>query len=184
MATSQASRPVGNAGVPDVAVVLIGHNDVGRLSAAVESVLAQTLAAGGTSYSIATAHRKYGFVYDLLTEPRIVACVKDILGPDVIGWGATPPNAVGVEFTRQAGGEAMPAASVIERGDMGSFWQTFVYVDDLDASTKKAAALGATPMGVPIETPGARILTCQDPGGAYFCMFSPNAELRATMSRA
>ena len=43
MATSQASRPVGNAGVPDVAVVLIGHNDVGRLSAAVESVLAQTL---------------------------------------------------------------------------------------------------------------------------------------------
>jgi ectoine hydroxylase-related dioxygenase (phytanoyl-CoA dioxygenase family) len=31
---------------------------------------------------------KYGRVWDLLTSPRIVAVVKDILGENVIGWGS------------------------------------------------------------------------------------------------
>ena len=31
---------------------------------------------------------KYGKVYDLLTHPKIVACVKDLIGENVIGWGA------------------------------------------------------------------------------------------------
>jgi hypothetical protein len=53
-----------------------------------DELLAQTLAAGGNSYSIATAHLKYGRVYDLLTHPRIVSRVKDLLGEDVIGWGS------------------------------------------------------------------------------------------------
>jgi non-heme Fe2+,alpha-ketoglutarate-dependent halogenase len=53
-----------------------------------DEILARTLAAGGNSYSIISAHMKYGPVYDLLTHPRIVAAVRDILGEDVIGWGA------------------------------------------------------------------------------------------------
>ncbi len=53
-----------------------------------DGLLARTLAAGGDSYSIATAHLRYGRVYDLLTGARIVACVKDLLGDDVIGWGS------------------------------------------------------------------------------------------------
>jgi hypothetical protein len=53
-----------------------------------DQLLAKVLAAGGDSYSISTAHLKYGHVYDLLTHPRIVACVKDLLGEDVIGWGS------------------------------------------------------------------------------------------------
>jgi ectoine hydroxylase-related dioxygenase (phytanoyl-CoA dioxygenase family) len=53
-----------------------------------EGLLARVLAAGGDSYSISTAHLKYGPVYDLLTHPRIVGCVKDILGENVIGWGS------------------------------------------------------------------------------------------------
>jgi ectoine hydroxylase-related dioxygenase (phytanoyl-CoA dioxygenase family) len=51
-------------------------------------LLARVLAAGGDSYSISTAHLKYGKVYDLLTHPRIVACVCDLLGENVIGWGS------------------------------------------------------------------------------------------------
>src|SRR5262245_20363426 len=42
-------------------------------------LLDKVLAAGGTSYSISTAHAKYGRVYDVLTHPRIVALVKDLL---------------------------------------------------------------------------------------------------------
>lgn len=53
-----------------------------------DDLLARVLAAGGTSYSISTAHLKYGGVYDLLTDRRIVACVRDLLGEDVIAWGS------------------------------------------------------------------------------------------------
>jgi non-haem Fe2+, alpha-ketoglutarate-dependent halogenase len=53
-----------------------------------DELLAKTLAAGGDSYSISTAHLRYGRVYDILTHPRIVACVKDLLGENVIAWGS------------------------------------------------------------------------------------------------
>jgi ectoine hydroxylase-related dioxygenase (phytanoyl-CoA dioxygenase family) len=53
-----------------------------------DALLAGVMAAGGDSYSIATAHRKYGKIYDLLTHPRIVACVRDLLGENVVGWGS------------------------------------------------------------------------------------------------
>lgn len=53
-----------------------------------DRLLAQVMAAGGSSYSISTAHLKYGKVYDLLTHPNIVRYVTDLLGPDVVGWGS------------------------------------------------------------------------------------------------
>ncbi|HEX4230726.1 MAG TPA: phytanoyl-CoA dioxygenase family protein [Bryobacteraceae bacterium] len=53
-----------------------------------DDLLAKTLAAGGNSYSISTAHLRYGRVYDILTHPRIVANVKDLLGENVIAWGS------------------------------------------------------------------------------------------------
>jgi hypothetical protein len=53
-----------------------------------DRLLASVLAAGGTSYSISTAHLKYGRVWDLLTHPAIVGYVKDLLGDNVIGWGS------------------------------------------------------------------------------------------------
>jgi hypothetical protein len=53
-----------------------------------DGILARTLAAGGDSYSISTAHLRYGRVYDLLTHPRIVAYVADLLGENVIAWGS------------------------------------------------------------------------------------------------
>ncbi len=53
-----------------------------------DALLERVLASGGDSYSISTAHLKYGRVYDLLRDPRIVDCVRDILGDDVVGWGS------------------------------------------------------------------------------------------------
>jgi non-heme Fe2+,alpha-ketoglutarate-dependent halogenase len=53
-----------------------------------DAILTGVLAAGGSSYSISTAHLKYAGVYDLLTHPRIVGYVKDLLGENVIGWGS------------------------------------------------------------------------------------------------
>ncbi|MEO2014378.1 MAG: phytanoyl-CoA dioxygenase family protein, partial [Fuerstiella sp.] len=45
-----------------------------------DRLLEQTIAAGGDSYSISTAHMKHGRVYDMLTNPGIVDCVADVLG--------------------------------------------------------------------------------------------------------
>lgn len=53
-----------------------------------DRLLARVLEAGGTSYSISTAHLKYGRVYDLLTHPAIVEMVCDLLGENVVGWGS------------------------------------------------------------------------------------------------
>jgi non-haem Fe2+, alpha-ketoglutarate-dependent halogenase len=53
-----------------------------------DKLLAEALAAGKDSYSISTAHMRFGRVYDLLTDSRVVALVKDLLGENVIAWGS------------------------------------------------------------------------------------------------
>jgi len=51
-------------------------------------VLTQTLADGGSSYSINGAHRRFPEVWDLMQNTAIVNAVADILGPNVVAWGA------------------------------------------------------------------------------------------------
>ena len=53
-----------------------------------DDLLAQVQAEGKDSYSISTAHMKYGRAFDLLVHPRIVEPICDLLGEDVIGWGS------------------------------------------------------------------------------------------------
>ena len=50
-----------------------------------DGLLADTMAAGGTSYSISSAHLKCGRVHDLMHHPSIVACAQDILGEEIVG---------------------------------------------------------------------------------------------------
>jgi non-heme Fe2+,alpha-ketoglutarate-dependent halogenase len=53
-----------------------------------DRLLAKYLAEGKDSYSISSAHLRHGRVWDVLTNPRIVAVVADLLGPNVIAWGS------------------------------------------------------------------------------------------------
>jgi non-haem Fe2+, alpha-ketoglutarate-dependent halogenase len=53
-----------------------------------DRLLARYLTEGKDSYSISTAHLRHGRVWDILTNPRIVSLVSDLLGPSVIGWGS------------------------------------------------------------------------------------------------
>ena len=69
-------------------IPIFSKAEIGEHRQYFDALLANVIAAGGSSYSIISAHIKYGKVYDLLTHPKIVACVKDIIGEDVIGWGA------------------------------------------------------------------------------------------------
>ena len=67
---------------------IFGRDAIASIRAYFDDLLARTLSAGGTSYSISTAHLRHARVYDLLTHPRIVAFVQDLLGGDVVGWGS------------------------------------------------------------------------------------------------
>lgn len=53
-----------------------------------DNLLAETMAAGGDSYSISSAHLKHARVWDLLRHPRLIGYVSDLLGENVIGWGS------------------------------------------------------------------------------------------------
>ena len=53
-----------------------------------DNLLARVVAQGGNSYSISSAHLKYGPVYDILTDSRIVDYVGDLFGDDVVAWGS------------------------------------------------------------------------------------------------
>jgi non-heme Fe2+,alpha-ketoglutarate-dependent halogenase len=53
-----------------------------------DQLLERVVAEGGNSYSISSAHLKYGPVYDILTNPRIVEYISDLFGENVIAWGS------------------------------------------------------------------------------------------------
>lgn len=61
--------------------------EIAAIRARFDRLLAEVLAEGGDSYSISSAHLRYGDAYDLLTDSRVVRYVRDILGDDVVGWG-------------------------------------------------------------------------------------------------
>ena len=69
-------------------VEIYSESEITEIRGYFDDLLERTIAAGGDSYSISTAHMKHGRVYDMLTNPKIVDCVADILGEDVIGWGS------------------------------------------------------------------------------------------------
>lgn len=69
-------------------IPIFTETEIAEIRAYFDALLQQVVAAGGDSYSISTAHLTYGRVHDLLTDSRIVACVQDVLGEDVVGWGS------------------------------------------------------------------------------------------------
>jgi hypothetical protein len=69
-------------------VRIFDDDEISTIRQYFDGLLAKTIAAGGDSYSISTAHLRYGRVYDILTDPRIVGRIKDLLGEDVIAWGS------------------------------------------------------------------------------------------------
>jgi hypothetical protein len=67
---------------------LFSESEIGEIRDYFDRLLAKVTAGGGDSYSISSAHLKYGPVWDLLTDARIVDPVADLLGEHVIGWGS------------------------------------------------------------------------------------------------
>ncbi len=69
-------------------ISIFSADEIADIRSYFDDLLDQVIAAGGTSYSISSAHLKYGRVHDILTDQRIVDQVADLLGDNVIGWGS------------------------------------------------------------------------------------------------
>ncbi|MGB7345708.1 MAG: phytanoyl-CoA dioxygenase family protein [Pirellulaceae bacterium] len=69
-------------------IPIFGVEEVTAIRSYFDDLLQRVMAEGGNSYSISSAHLKYGKVHDILTDKRIVDHVADLLGDDVIGWGS------------------------------------------------------------------------------------------------
>ena len=67
---------------------IFSDSDIADIRARFDALLEEVTRAGGDSYSISSAHLRYPDAYDLLTDRRIVALVRDLLGENVIGWGS------------------------------------------------------------------------------------------------
>ncbi|MCA8998184.1 MAG: phytanoyl-CoA dioxygenase family protein [Planctomycetaceae bacterium] len=67
---------------------VFSETEINEIRAYFDNLLEKVIASGGNSYSISSAHLRHGRVYDILTDPRIVAYVSDLLGENVIGWGS------------------------------------------------------------------------------------------------
>jgi len=69
-----------------------------------------------------------------------------------------------------------PWAAVVEADDStAGRWVPYVQVDDLDAATDKATALGATVVQGKTDGPAGTAVTIADPGGAIIALWVPSA---------
>ncbi|MBX3420094.1 MAG: phytanoyl-CoA dioxygenase family protein [Pirellulaceae bacterium] len=65
-----------------------GSSEIAAIRSYFDQLLQRVVQQGGNSYSISSAHLKYGPVYDILTNKQIVDHVADLLGQSVIAWGS------------------------------------------------------------------------------------------------
>ncbi len=64
------------------------ENEIAGLRTYFDNLLAKYMSEGKDSYSISSAHLRHARVWDVLTNPRIVAIVSDLLGESVVAWGS------------------------------------------------------------------------------------------------
>ncbi|MDE2847371.1 MAG: phytanoyl-CoA dioxygenase family protein [Gemmatimonadota bacterium] len=67
---------------------IYSNEEIGAIRDEFDGMIEQVMARGDHNYSIISAHLKSGMVHDIMNEPRIVAYISDLLGDDVVGWGA------------------------------------------------------------------------------------------------
>jgi len=69
-------------------IAIYSGEEIAEIRSGVDELIASALVKGQSSYSIISAHLKSGLVHDIMNDSRIVRCVRDILGDDVVAWGS------------------------------------------------------------------------------------------------
>jgi len=130
------------------------------------------------------------------TYPHGVTCWIDTEQPDLqaasrfysglFGWkltDAAPPGAPGPYRIATLGGQDVGALAATSAG--AAAWNTYVAVDDADATAAAVTAAGGTVVSAPLDAvPGGRTATCTDPAGAGFRLWQartrPGAQVANT----
>ena len=66
---------------------IYNQEEIAAHRTAFDDLMTRAVEKGWTSYSINGWHRHCAEIWDLVNEPRIVDCVQDLLGEDLICWG-------------------------------------------------------------------------------------------------
>jgi predicted enzyme related to lactoylglutathione lyase len=127
------------------------------------------------------------------TYPQGVPSWIDLESPDstaiapfyeaVLGWTLTdamPPDAPGHYLIATIGGQDVAAiASGTASIGADAVWNTYLAVDDADASAAAVQAAGGTITAPPVDTPGGRPVACLDKQGAAFRLWQAGRRLGA-----
>jgi len=95
----------------------------------------------------------------------------------LLGWSTTdvPMGPMGIYTLFQHGGQDLAGMYKLEGPQFAGVpphWMTYVAVDDVDATTTKARALGATILAEPMDVPNVgRMAFLKDPQGAAIALF-------------
>lgn len=67
---------------------IYSDDEISNIRQEFDGIIETVLARGDHNYSIISAHLKSRMVYDIVKDQRIVAYISDLLGEDVVCWGA------------------------------------------------------------------------------------------------
>jgi predicted enzyme related to lactoylglutathione lyase len=106
---------------------------------------------------------------------------------ELFGWAfseAVPPGAPGSYLVATLDGQDVAAIAPAADGRPVA-WNTYVAVDDADATAAAVAAAGGTVVSGPADAgPGGRAASCVDPQGAAFRLWQARRRLGAQLTNA
>jgi predicted enzyme related to lactoylglutathione lyase len=128
------------------------------------------------------------------TYPAGVPCWVEVLAPDaraavdfyrgLFGWESAGPGPMpdGGEYfvARIDGDDVAGIATLPSTGVAEPAWTTYVCVDELDATARRAVDAGGRVIVAPLDAPPAgRLAIVEDPTGATFGLWQPHARAGA-----
>ena len=94
---------------------------------------------------------------------------------DLIGWTAEESDMGGMKYTMFKAGDKQAAGLMKiddHAGDHPTSWMAYIYVDDVDAVSKRAEQLGGQMIVPPTDIPIGRFCLIADPPGAVVGLFT------------
>ena len=120
------------------------------------------------------------------TEQPAVEAARHFYG-GLFGWtfaDAVPADAPGTYLVATLDGKDVAAIGPVD-GDAPADWNTYIAVQDADATTANVRAAGGTVTVEPVDAgPGGRLAGCADPRGARFRLWQPRRRLGAQLVNA
>jgi uncharacterized protein len=118
------------------------------------------------------------FIWHDLMTPDVAA--SSAFYTHVIGWSAADSGVPGMDYTVLSAGPAMVAGMMApppSAPNMHPAWNVHIYADDVDATAKRAVALGGSIIqdGTDIGGGVGRFAVVADPSGAPFTLFAPGS---------